>query len=266
MESNAESKILIIVIVGLFLVLIGTGLYMATSNKKTKNIEKEEQPQTEEPSESLDSAEIKTLIKNLTTTQKDSCGFYDYFENDTYNYQDLTNEEAFGIIINKIYNDKKESGITNPFTKGTIIYETEIETKLKELFPKDYNFSHKSFTELICPKFTYDTNNKSYTVLEDENCQTTCKAQNLYLIDQATKYKDSLDVDIRVVFVDTSKETIKYYTDYKKTNFLKEVADTDLYNQQTGFTKEEFEKASLYRLTFAIEEDNYVFKEARLIN
>ena len=265
MDYEKESKILIIVISGLFLIFFGCGILMYTNHQKIQkelSIQKAKE-NSENKKVNFKNSEIKNLISDITTALNRPCGYYDYFKNDVLFFNNLSNSDVFRIAIMQIYNDKKDSGTANPFAEGTIINASEVEAKIAKILPSNYQFTHQNFITDFCPNFIYNPTTNSYTISASTTCENTCIAKNSYHIDNIKNYEDHIDVYIRIAFADISNDnTILYYSDFKKTKLLKV-----FYSQENpNLSEEDYQKATLYCVTFNIQNNNYVFNSTRKVS
>ncbi len=258
MSKSQESRVLIIVIIGLFLILIGTGLHMATNYKVKQPKQKDDTIQ--DTTQKVDVNKLEMILTDLTTSFDRPCGFYEYFNEDTYTYQDISNEDALNIVMAKIYKDKISQGIDDTSLVNTFFSKKEVLDTMSSLFTSKYQFSDGNF-----PNFQYDDEEQAYLVKTAPSCGGVCAAKNIYQLTKALKYSDYLEIQLRVAFVDVADKSIKYYKDYNKNNLLKEI-DMSSFSEKQILTDEELQQTSLYKMTFNIENGNCVFLKSEIIN
>ncbi len=267
-QNNKSNKGLIILVIILIIALISTGCYMILTPPKVKKLTPSPTPEEKtNTGETIapDSEEVTNLITNLTTAI-DTCGIYNYFTDQEITTFDIDNSLAFQLAITVLYKEKQAQNITNLFTADDTFTEEEITTEVQNLFGTSYQFTHQNYPN-TCPKFNFNKDTNQYYVPNTPICGLTCGPTNVFKITEATKYDDSLVIDLKMLFVDTEKGNgIEYYKDYTKTKLITSISEDDFYmNHTVDISDEDYMKGDTYRLTFTLENDHYVFTSSKLL-
>ena len=241
---------LVAVIVILLLICGGMGAFIfankdnlfqnKTEEKEKKETKKEEKEVKDEVLD-VDSAEVTSLYEKITRANRHYCGFYELFKDKKMTSDDLSVEEKGQVMLASLIDGNTKEGAT--YTK------TEVENKYREIFGKDVKIEHTSIKS--CPSFDYDSSTEKYTVGVPA-CGGTCGpyATNGKIV-KAIKTSDNLVMDVRVVFAKNDN----YYVDSNYTQLIEISKDEhDMPQEQIDVNK-----GTLYKVTFKLEDGNYVF-------
>ena len=240
MKKNGKRPMgLIIVIVILGIGLLVGGYFLSNQKEKPKPVKKE---LTEEMKEY--SKKLGDLYKGVTNADANYCGFYKLFTDKKMTVKDLNNEEIGKIITFNLY---KASGKTNMDDwENTVYSKVQVENMVKSVFGSDTSFTHGTISG--CPSLEYNSSNGEYKVVVND-CDSSCDEYNTRsIIVKSMEKKEGLEIFSRVVF--GGKNSL--YGDYAKT---KKIATED---SSAGIASVNFDKGSLYKIVFKLENDNYV--------
>lgn len=262
MENNEQNvKIankgvgFLIIIVALLVVIFGLGGYIMydkffNDNESNETTEKKEKKK-EEKEEALDvtSKEVTDLIDSITRGNSEYCGVYNYFTDKKVTVNDIDNGLASSIMLYNLH----QSGVK--FDEGSTFTKKQVEDIIVKLFGKNYKYTYGNIRN--CPSFTYDEAKEIYTA-GPSGCGGTCGPHNMRKVVKATKSDSKIELYVRMLFIGeyTNDQQIKYYSDYKK------IKEADLEKDNDGIpyeTDANYQKGSLYKMTFTKEDNNYVF-------
>lgn len=260
----------LIIIVALLIALLGLGGYLIydkfiapeEDNKKTEEKEKKEEKK-EEKETALDvtSKEVTDLFSSITTGWNKYCGVNNYFTDKKVTTTDIDNDLASSIML---YNLIK-SGVK--YDEGSTFTKKQVEDTIIKLFGKNYKYTYKTINS--CPSFTYDASKEVYTA-GPSGCGGTCGATVMKKVVKAIKTDSKMVLYVRVLFPgdkesvdENNRPYMKYYKynsdeelqlDRIPGNYLPEEKDTN------------YQKGSLYKMTFTKEDNNYVFTSSEPVN
>ena len=228
------------------------------SVSKTKVVEKQKEKDVEEEQiEVLEvvSNDVTHLFNTLTTGVGEYCGIWNYFQEEKVTTSDIPNELATSIALNALY----ENGIAID-RKGTTFTKKQLNSQIKEIFGQDYEYENEDID--ICPTYTYDEENETYTTNEGK-CKNTCTIPNKAKIVKAYKKGNDIEIYARVLFAEKNESfPAIYYKDFNKTSPLEtEKSKVIDYN----IDDETYAKGSLYKLTFTNENGNYIFVSSEFV-
>lgn len=272
MENNEQNNEMvkkgagfIIIISALVVIILGLGGYIlydkvfATKNS-TDQVEetKKEEEKKEEKVENLEvtSKEVTDLFDSITHGVTEYCGVDNYFADKKVTTNDIDNGLASSIVLYNLY----QSGVK--YGEGTTITKKQVEDSITKLFGKNYKYTYGNIRN--CPSYTYDVEKEVFTA-GPSGCGGTCGPHNMKKVVKATKSDSKIELYVRILFIGeyTNDQKIKYYSDYKKTK------EADLEKDKDGIpyeTDANYQKGSLYKMTFTKEDNNYVFTSSELVN
>lgn len=160
--------------------------------------------------------------------------------------------------IEKFANDKK---ITSADLDDSTIFEIvslaafdkvgsftldEFHEKVKEYFKEGYTFNPEKIDKNKCFHFAYKADTKTFERL-DQVCGGTCGPNSTqYKVMGGVEKNSILTVDVKVLF-GSQAEDVKFYSDYKRTNFVSNDAEhLDQYFIKGGDYVFTFEKVDGY--------------------
>lgn len=268
MENNEQNNNMtnkgvgfLIIVVALLVVIIGLGgyvLYDKILSEDSKisteeKVKKEEKKEEKEVALDVTSKEVTDLFNSITSGWNKYCGVDNYFADKKVTVDDIDNDLASSIMLYNLI----ESGVKH--AEGSTFTKKQVEDIIVKLFGKKYKYTYKTINS--CPSFTYDEAKELYTA-GPSGCGGICGPHNMKKVVKATKTDSKIELYVRVLFVG-SGENIKYYNDYKTT---KEVS---VETNENGFALENdanYQKGSLYKMTFTKEDNNYVFTSSEPVN
>ncbi len=251
-----------IIIFILLIIIVILSLYICyekglLGTKEEKNVVTVKQKTKKEKTNSKEDWEVLEVVSNdvthlfstLTTGKGIPCGIWDYFTDEEVTSEDISNTLASSIALNSLYNN----GIAID-RKNTTFTSKQLNSEIKKIFGKDYEYENENID--LCPTYEYDSENKIYTVGK-EKCINTCNTPNQAKIVKAYKTSDELIIYVRVLFTNLNEEipTI-FYKDFNKTEPL------EMENLKTNnyyISDDLYEKGALYKMTFTLEDGNYIF-------
>ena len=269
MEENKKSKKGLIFVIALILGLIvgigGSYYYfnvMSKDSDKTSTVKKAKSEKIEYL-ETTDKKVTKSMDK-ITGGLSYYCGVYDYYKDKKITADNLDDGVISSVALHKIVTDFY--GDSDPGSKSIAGYTftaDQYEKAVKSIF-KVNKIEHKSLRN--CPSFTYDESTKKYTAGEPA-CGGTCGPGG-YPITKVTKAlikNNTMEVYMRILFVDYNNGKPIYYYDYAKTKKVLDVQYNDD-NTPMGIEYSVDDKAALYKITFEKDNNNYVFVSAEPVN
>ena len=267
MKEKENKRIFTIIIVFLVLAVVSVTSFIVYDAIKTRQAaykEAERKKKEKEKQKEIDSLElissdspaVTALFDTLTTGLNNTCGYVDYFSNETINSSDLSNEKVFDMMLRSIELEKTKTG--TDFTVGVAFTEDELTKRINKYFGNKYNFVHKTYKS--CPVFNYDPTKKVYTISQLTECNRVCKYPHLKKVTKAEKSDAVMYLYVRVLFSDNAGH---YYKDSEKTTTATLISDeTGRYDTINS----NFAQGSLYKMKFVNENNNFVFKNSKLIN
>lgn len=269
MENNEQSNNmakkgvgLLIIIGALLIVVMGLGGYILYDKfgetKETENTEEKKEEKKEEKVENLEvtSKEVTDLFDSITHGVTEYCGVDNYFVDKKVTINDIENGLASSIVLYNLY----QSGVK--YGEGTTITKKQVEDTIIKLFGKNYKYTYGNIRN--CPSYTYDAEKEVFTA-GPSGCGGTCGPHNMKKVVKATKSDSKIELYVRMLFIGeyTNDQQIKYYSDYKKTKEANLEKDKDGIPYETDAN---YQKGSLYKMTFTKEDNNYVFTSSEPVN
>lgn len=240
-----------IVIVILLIALIGMGGYIYYNkffiNEKQPVIKNNEEKPKQEVLEVTDPLVVGAIDK-IDDSLNYQCGTESIYMTDKkVTIKDINNELAYATVMMKL-----------AFNDLASISATQLDQAIAETFGKDYVFEHKTYGG--CPLYEYDAASGNYN-LSQKICGSTCGPTNETKIVKAIKSTDTLEIYERIIYVDTGAaqgDALAYCKDATRQQIVGYLTSNDrMYNNKK---KEELiAKGSLYKLTFKLEDNNYIF-------
>ena len=218
-----------------------------TTEEKESKEKKEEKKKDEVKEEELnvDSEPVTSLFENITNANTKYCGYYGLFTNKKTTANDISMEDRSLIMVNLLY---KKLGDT----EGKTYTKKEIDNLYKQLFGTNVSIQHGNVKS--CPSLTYDSTKETYTVGEHA-CGGTCGPFSTYgQVKKAVKTGDTIVLDVRVIFADYNLQ--KWYADYDNTKEIQVPNDPETNGPDPSSV---MDQATLYKVTFKLEDGNYVF-------
>lgn len=261
-------------VVILVLALVATSGYIvydkfiAKEEVEEENKDNKEEDSTEDGREKLvevdvNSVEIQTLFTNISTSFASYCEVSNYYQDKKVLVSDLPNDLVFDIVLSQIYREKQSQGEKYPFSQiGDAFTVSELETKIRSTFGKNYSFMHRTINS--CPVFEYDSVNQKYVINTPPACGGASGPKNLKKVVRALRSDQTLELYVRVLFVDGTN-AIDYYKAYNKTQKV-EGLEIDPNTAEPLENDNNFAKGSLYKLIFNNEDGSYVFVSSELVN
>jgi len=178
------------------------------------------------------------------------CGVWDEYTDGIFSANDFDKTLVFEMGMREAYKSANKQ-----FKEGIEISKNDFYSALRRLFGKDFADKFDGYKDYNgCPSFKYDATKEVFTQ-QPSACGGTCGPHNVKKIVKAIKSDNSLIIYQRVVFLG---ENFKYFKDSKLTNEINSQLSLD----NDGFiinTDSNYNKGSLYKLTFNYEDGNYVF-------
>lgn len=272
MENNEQNNNiakrgagLIIIVVALLMAVLGLGGYIMydkffNDNKSSKTTEKEEKKEEkkEDKVENLEvtSNEVTDLFTSITTGWNRYCGINNYFIDKKVTTTDIDNDIVTAITLSYLY----KSGVK--FDEGSTFTKKQVEDTITKLFGKNYKYTYKTISG--CPTFTYDESKEVYTA-GSSGCGGTCGAVVLKKVVKATKTDSKIELYVRALFPSELPDENGYIKYYKFKSDEELQLERDNYNQVKE-TDANYNKGSLYKMTFTKEDNNYVFTSSEPVN
>ena len=228
---------------------------------KSKKTTKSDSKECEEALE-VSSNEAIDLFSKMTSAEGYYCGFFKMFTDKKVTVDSIDPKDVSKIVLRSLYRKYNRTDEGSTYTKD------EVDAMVKEIFGKDYKYTHGTI-EGACPAFTYDEASQTYKV-GVHACGGTCGPSSLAQVVKAVKTSNGIDLYVRMIFAEDQSiimtkqniSDVNYYSDFARTNKL------DLVRDQYGRVAEtlaNYAKGSLYKMTFELEDGNYIFKSSESV-
>lgn len=252
MKKNVIIAILLIALLG----SVGYTIYdkvLKKENTPEKELQQEKTTkETEEYLEITDQLVLDTIDK-IDSALGYYCGTEkEYMKNEKVTAKDITNELAYATVMTRLMTDTNSP-----------IPASQLDKAIDETFGKDYQFEHKTY--MTCPAYAYDAASGYYNFAEAE-CGGTCGPSNQKEIVKVRKTDKTLEIYERIVFANiemSEGDKVAYCKDVNLQQVVGYLSSTDIqYNKEE--VQKVISKGSLYKLTFNLEDGNYVFASSEL--
>lgn len=271
MENNEQSNNmakkgvgLLIIIGALLIVVMGLGGYILYDKfgetKETENTEEKKEEKKEEKVENLEvtSKEVTDLFSSITIGWNRYCGVNNYFTDKKVSTNDMDNDIVTAIVLSNL----NKTGVT--FNEGSTFTKKQVEDTITKLFGKNYKYTYKTIDS--CPIFTYDETKEVYTA-GPSDCGGTCGAIAMKKVVKAIKTDSKIELYVRALFPEMATDENGYaYAKYYKYKSNEEIQLERDYNNNPTETDANYQKGSLYKMTFTKEDNNYVFTSSEPVN
>lgn len=259
-ESQKKEKMKNIFIVVLLFLVIGLGGYLvydkilsSDDNKTIAENKKQENKQEKKEEEVVTTLDVSDpMVTELYQTLKNGwgqyCGIWDYFTKTKVKSSDITNKVATVIAVDQLYKKdvigNRDPG-ENQFTKN------QLDAEVDRIFGKDYVFQPSNIFH-----YEYDASTGIYHEEKTVGLGGACGVPNLDKIVKAEKQGNQLRIYTRVIFHIEGTDATNFFKDYDKTQVI--TLDRD----ENGYvinSDSNYEKGSLYKMNFVLEDGNYIF-------
>ena len=214
-----------------------------------------------------DTKYIKTTDKKVVSTLdtimsglSHYSGIWDYFTDKKVTVDSLDEEiiqsVALKVIVDEFYKNNEH---THTPIQGYSFSADKYESIIKSIFDisKVENKSIKN-----CPNFDYNADTKTYTAGEPACGGTSGPWGSVEKITKVTQKGNNLEMYVRVLFYDSASSS--YYYDYNHTKKVSEIVLDD--NTTLADIESFISSGSLYKLTFKVKDDNYLFVSSEPVN
>lgn len=204
----------------------------------------------EESVEVLDitNEEVQDLFSTTVGTISNYCHKESaYFTDSKNTIGNLSDENVYGIVMNKIINKDKISGNVSRRT---------VREEIVKLFGDKYKLEDKTFTTY--PQYNYAEESGTYVPTNTGQSYSPV-ACNLFRIVKAYKSGESLYIYVRVLFAKSERDGIHYYNSYSGsgeiTNLERNALGAVLANDYN------FSKGGLFEMKYNLDSNNnYIFE------
>jgi len=217
------------------------------NKNKTEVIKKEEKPEEVSVDEN-----IQNLYQTLRVGMGQYCGIWNYFTTVKVEAKDIPNSIVSSIVLSQFYN----KGIINPSNGQKDSFTADqVDSEVDRIFGKKYPYQHQTI-------LNYQYNNSDRTYREGEaGFGGSCGPTSLDKIVKAEKMGDQLYVYSRVLFHIEGDDDTKYYSDYERRQMVTVERDASGSALDSSYMK-----GSLYKVTFTLEDGNYVFASSEPVS
>ena len=251
--------LLILIILGLVgYILIDKDIIKLKNNEKSEVVEKVDNKKDDTKYIETTDKKVVSILDTIMNGLSHYSGIYDYFTDKKVTVDSLDEEiiqsVALKVITDEFYKNNEHTSI-----QGYSFSANKYESIIKSIFDisKVENKSIKN-----CPNFDYNADTKTYTAGEPACGGTSGPWGSVEKITKVTQKGNNLEMYVRVLFYDSASSS--YYYDY---NHTKKVSEIVLDDNTTLANIESFiSSGSLYKLTFKVKDDNYLFVSSEPVN
>lgn len=268
-DKKTHTGVKVLVVLLLMIGCLALGYYLSNSGIVNIDLGKSDNKEVNDKSTKIDdkeceqalditAGEVIDLYNKMIEPEGYYCGFNKLYVDHKVTVNDLEARDISNLTLSALYKkyNRRDEGST--YTKD------EMENVAKELFGKDFNYNHGTI-ENACPAFTYDEASQTYRI-GVHGCGGTCGPTGLKKLVKAVKTTSGIDLYVRVIFIQDysnlsnfSSSDLKYYSDYAKT---KEVQLERDYSGIPIDNMTNLAQGALYKISFELEDGNYVFKSS----
>ena len=238
--------IIIIILLGILAgsLIINQYILVTTLKEEVKNSKAEMHPSKEanEPeieveiykqNEKINSELIDTLLRGEEYTSLRG----EFVKEKKVEANDISNQRAYFIVEQNEYETNEKDAISLE----------EYANKVKEYLGEEYSFNPQTISfDKICSKYRYNPSTNTF-LKQETSCKKEGEYTAIYKPIKEIKRKNSLEIDIRVLFYNAKTKEI--FADYQETKSLGIFDEKNIpYNNGT-----------MYRFSFKEQDGKYIF-------
>jgi len=198
---------------------------------------------------------VQKLYSTLIRHPNHAPGYY--FKNVKVEAKDIPRESAVESILYTL----QQEGIIQKGANGSFS-EAQLDSVVDKIFGKNYSFSHGSLNS--CPVTTYDASTKTYSFTNAGCGSGTSGPGDEIKIVKALKNDKGIEIYLRIVFLGNDGN---YYKDANKTQIADVFTSGDEdFGKVMVQMDSNYAKGALYKITFSLEDGNYVFTSSEAVS
>ena len=261
--SSGGWHIAVIIFIVVLLMTGGYFLYTKVITPKIDEINKEKEVERREISEedddfsrvvSLD-VDSDIIVKLMKYVDRN------FLNEDKLKVSDISSQVVFVKSIPLVIEKYGETSVTGK----------EFNDVVSSMYGFSYPFKNESYTSELCVEYQYDEENDKYQYVGNSYCDNTCLVpggEDLIKAVKAERNSDVITITARVLFFKAMETDdgyrAKYYSNYAMTQEVSDLSVSGEYDLASN-TTDNLSKGALYKLTYQMDQGNYVFVSSEVM-
>ena len=261
--SSGGWHIAVIIFIVVLLMTGGYFLYTKVITPKIDEINKEKEVERREISEedddfsrvvSLD-VDSDIIVKLMKYVDRN------FLNEDKLKVSDISSQVVFVKSIPLVIEKYGETSVTGK----------EFNDVVSSMYGFSYPFKNESYTSELCVEYQYDEENDKYQYVGNSYCDNTSLVpggEDLIKAVKAERNSDVITITARVLFFKAMETDdgyrAKYYSNYAMTQEVSDLSVSGEYDLASN-TTDNLSKGALYKLTYQMDQGNYVFVSSEVM-
>ena len=260
--SSGGWHIAVIIFIVVLLMTGGYFLYTKVITPKIDEINKEKEVERREISEDDDFSRVVSLdvdsdiiVKLMKYVDRN------FLNEDKLKVSDISSQVVFVKSIPLVIEKYGETSVTGK----------EFNDVVSSMYGFSYPFKNESYTSELCVEYQYDEENDKYQYVGNSYCDNTslvAVGEDLIKAVKAERNSDVITITARVLFFKAMETDdgyrAKYYSNYAMTQEVSDLSVLGEYDLASN-TTDNLSKGALYKLTYQMDQGNYVFVSSEVM-
>lgn len=260
--SSGGWHIAVIIFIVVLLMTGGYFLYTKVITPKIDEINKEKEVERREISEDDDFSRVVSLdvdsdiiVKLMKYVDRN------FLNEDKLKVSDISSQVVFVKSIPLVIEKYGETSVTGK----------EFNDVVSSMYGFSYPFKNESYTSELCVEYQYDEENDKYQYVGNSYCDNTSLVpggEDLIKAVKAERNSDVITITARVLFFKAMETDdgyrAKYYSNYAMTQEVSDLSVSGEYDLASN-TTDNLSKGALYKLTYQMDQGNYVFVSSEVM-